>query len=88
MRSIRTELARLRERALARRAEREHRCICELVFVAGEPTPEQAEVIAHNATCPADHGSGFSVVEAPPMPEWMKRGESPPPRAASDDSDD
>lgn len=80
MKSIRTEIARLRERALARRAEREQRCVCELVIVAGEPTPEQAAVIARNAACPADHGGGFSVVEVPPMPEWMERGEPPPPR--------
>jgi hypothetical protein len=56
-------------------------CVCRLVIVAGEPTSAQAQIIARNATCKADHGDkGFSVVETPPMPEWMKRGEPPPPR--------
>lgn len=79
MKSIRREIARLREYALARRGERERRCVCRLVFVEGEPTPAQAEDIVRNATCKADHSAGgFSVVEVPPMPEWMSRGERPP----------
>lgn len=79
MKSIRRELARLREYALARRAERERRCVCEFVIIEGEPTPEQTEVIACNATCKAEH-TGFTIVEVPPMPVWMERGEPPPPR--------
>ncbi len=85
MKSIRAELARLRERALARRDAREDRCICELVFIAGEPTPAQVAIIARNAECPADHtDKGFTVVTVPPMPEWMQRGEPPPPRAVDE----
>jgi hypothetical protein len=60
-------------------------CVCRLVIVAGEPTSEQAQTIARNATCKADHrDKGFSVVEAPMMPEWMQRGEPPPPREAEE----
>jgi len=63
-------LARLEEYAHARVHERERKCVCQLVIVEGEPTPDQAAIIAHNSTCNADHsGSGFSVVEAPPRPD-------------------
>jgi hypothetical protein len=66
-------------------AARPAACVCRLVLVAGEPTSAQAETIARNATCKADHGDkGFSVVETPPMPEWMRRGEPPPPREVAE----
>jgi hypothetical protein len=42
------------------------KCVCQLVFVEGEPTLEQQAIIARNAACRADHSSrGFFVVEVP-----------------------
>lgn len=54
-------------------------CTCELVIIEDEATPEQQAALARNAMCKAGHADKvFSAVEAPPMPEWMKRGERPP----------
>lgn len=55
-------------------------CICALIIIGGEATPEQQAALARNRACRAGHADkGFSVVEVPPMPEWMKNGEEHPP---------
>ena len=74
-------ITRVEETLDAEAQEHEHRCICELVTIEGStPTPEQAAIIARNATCRAhvqELAPPVSVVEVPPMPEWMKTGAQP-----------
>lgn len=72
--TLKVRVKQLEEEQAERDARERERCTCELVILeGGEPTPEQEAVLARNATCKADHrGRGFSVVEVPPPPDWMK----------------
>lgn len=86
--TLKTRIKQLEEEQEERDARNREQCICEIVIIEdGQPTPEQEAVIARNATCRA-HARELeppaTVVEVPPMPEWMKTGEQRPPRESED----
>ncbi|HVG33577.1 MAG TPA: hypothetical protein VM911_10870 [Pyrinomonadaceae bacterium] len=73
-----SKLTRLEERAHARREELENVCTCEpIIIIEGEPTEEQQRELEARAPCKL-HSDVVSIIEVPPMPEWMKAGMSRP----------
>lgn len=84
--TLKTRIKQLEEEQAAQESHM-YRCIYEIVWltIGEEPTPKQQTTLARNATCRADQrDAGFSVVETPPMPDWMKGGVQCPPREIKD----
>jgi hypothetical protein len=71
-------LAQLERAREERRHARENVCTCaQIIIIEGEPTTEQQRELEAREPCKL-HSDVVSVIEVPPMPEWMRSGMSRP----------